>query len=539
MSKKILTLCNRNLSDFHYKQSQRYHKAQLHTRIMTERTALLCLAITSLSCQVSSFLSTPAAITRPFSRGATFASAPPSPPAAPRVVGSNPRRATTTRLWGINLDSNDAFEILDLKPTPDLDKKQIKRAYRRLALKYHPDVVTNQSSTKEEKKKAGDVFAKINWAYETLSGKNGAASQPATGASSSAGSSTAGAGYQPPHRRTGSYANPNASTDWKDYMPKYDDKDYDAGGDSFGSIFSDLFTSAAVGAASGGGGGIFKDFVDFLESNVDGYSGDSSSDSELYTLLATGNLEDVGNEVDDTELVVTQLSAKMKNINDELLNVKADLNLATKYMEKLDLEERVAELEARKKVVQGYVKKARKRLLSLQTRYKELIVGGSNDRRAGGRSSRSSSSSSSGPSSSYSAAGYRSNASERASTSTGTSSTSSSSKVGSEDEDAWKRQGFGSSGRRGSGRRRRGSTEDEPAPPQQPRQQAEPAPPRPEPTYQRTPAQRSPAPSSSSSSSVPPHRRTSEFRRDSEDKKRMQEIKVDEEFEKLKKELGL
>eukprot|EP00545_Synedropsis_sp_CCMP1620_P000586 CAMPEP_0119005066 /NCGR_PEP_ID=MMETSP1176-20130426/1508_1 /TAXON_ID=265551 /ORGANISM="Synedropsis recta cf, Strain CCMP1620" /LENGTH=535 /DNA_ID=CAMNT_0006956833 /DNA_START=80 /DNA_END=1684 /DNA_ORIENTATION=- len=535
---------------------------------MNEKSALLCLAISSLSChQVSSFLTPNNA---PLSRAAAAFVVPSPSLAAPRIgvatsttTTTTRTRASSTRLWAINLDSNDAFEILDLKPTPDLDKKQIKRAYKRMALKYHPDVATNQSSTKEEKRKASDIFAKINWAYETLSGKNGAA--PPTGAAGAGSSSTsstgAGGGYQPPHRRTSSYTSPNASTDWKDYMPKYeDDEKYDADGDSFGSIFSDLFSSAAVGAATGGGGGgggVFRDFVDFLEGNVDGYgSGDSSNDEELVAMLATGTLEEVGYEMDDTELVVTQLSSKMTNINDELFDVLADLKLATKYTEKMDLEERVAELEARKKVVKGYVGKARKRLVSLQMRYKELIVGGANDQRAGGRSSRSSSSPSSSPASSsgYSASGYRSNASERAtSSSSSTSSTGSSSSSSTEsDEDAWKRQGFGSSGRRGSSRRRRSpSVDDEPrrsrrpdpSPPrQQQQQQSEPSPKqaRPEPTtYRPTPSssssqQRSSSSSSSSSSSnsnsnsnIPPHRRTTDFSRKSEDKKRMREIKVD------------
>jgi hypothetical protein len=40
-------------------------------------------------------------------------------------------------------------------------------------------------------------------------------------------------------------------------MPKYNKEDsgYDAGGDSFGSIFSNLITGAAGYVGSGGGGG--------------------------------------------------------------------------------------------------------------------------------------------------------------------------------------------------------------------------------------------------------------------------------------------
>jgi hypothetical protein len=48
-------------------------------------------------------------------------------------------------------------------------------------------------------------------------------------------------------------------------------------------------------------------------------------------------------------------------------------------MEKMDVDERVAELEARKQVVDGYLKRARKWLLSLQMRYKQLVVSGEDD----------------------------------------------------------------------------------------------------------------------------------------------------------------
>lgn len=450
---------------------------------------MFCLAISTCSQQVSSFATARSQLFRRESFGAFL-----------------PRSATT--LW-VNVNSDDPFEILDLKPTADLDKKQIKRAYKRLALKYHPDVVVNPSSTPEEKAKAGEVFAKINWAYATLSGKNGESTTTTT--SSGTGTTTKNAGYQPPHRRK-AYTNPSTSTDWQDYMPKYNDEDYNADGDSFGQIFSELLTGVA-GVATGaavGGGGVFRDFVEFLERNVDGYSG-GENDADLLSLLTTGTLEDVGNEMDDTDLVLQQLNSKMKNIENELIMIQAELKVATKFSEKLDLQERVAEQEARMKVVKGYAEKARKRLLSLQTRYKALIVGGLNDRQVGGRS-RSSSPSSSSPTSSDSF-GY---------TTSATSATAGSryNRSNNEDDDTWKSQGFSSSGRRGSSRRRR---------PDSPAEEPQPSPPRPDPQYQSA--------TRSSSSTVPPHRRTSSV--ESDDKRRLREIKVDEEFERLKKELGL
>lgn len=478
--------------------------------------------------------------------------------------------------------STDPFAILGLD-VPTADPKVIKRAYKRRALKFHPDVATTQESTPTQKKAASDRFAKINWAYQTLSGKREAGDKTYGGrstASTGSGSGTSTGGWNPPHRRSSGYASGDSSpsssawpgsTDWRDFMPKYeDDEKYDTGGDSFGKIFSDLFAGAAYGAAgvAGSSAGILMDFIDFLEGNVDGYGGSSSSvgggfssrgsddyDAELQVLLRTGSLDDVANEMDDTNLVVEQLQSKARSIEDEVLSTNAEAKMASKYMEKIELEERVAELQARKTVVDGYLRKSRKRLLSLQTRYKELIsTGTANDSYAGGgrRSSNPGSTSTSSPSSSDNTASSRSR----------------SSSVGGDEKEAWKTEGFGSSssqrGSRGSARRRArrstasstetsSSTRATSAPTPSP---AASTPPKSESPYSSSSYSREsfrpPPPSSTPSSAirnttpnnnsnVPPHRRTSTNYETSaeENKRRMREIQVDEEFEKLKKELGL
>jgi len=451
-----------------------------------------------------------------------------------------------------DLDSTDPWRVLGV--SIGADQKEIKRAYRRLAMKYHPDVTEETT----DKQVASEQFAKINWAYETALGKrsSGSASSSARSSSSSRSSSTSG-GWEPPHRRTGAYSSgttSSGSTDWRDYMPNYDSEDakYDTGGDSFEKIFSDMFKGAAAGAAAGGAGGvgIFRDFVEFLEQNVDGYSGGSNDDAELRVLLQTGSADEIGEEMDETELVVQQLTSKLTNVKNERIQVQADLAASARYMAKIELQERLDELEARQGVVEGYIKRARKRLVSLQTRYKELIVNGQNDRRAGGRSSSSSTS--------WEDIKNESSNGSSASTSDSSPSRSRTSSSSADTEDAWKDEGFGSFGRgRGSSRRRssRRTANGSEAPPSS----SGPSSNRSSTSDYASSAPRGSSYSSSSSRPtssesaqrpvrettqaqepyVPPHRRQSSFARQEEDKRRLRELKVDEEFDKLKKDLGL
>lgn len=506
---------------------------------------------------------------------------------------SHRQRAAALSMAAANLDSDDPFQVLGMDE-PTSDKKVIKRAYKRMAIQYHPDVATTKDSSPEEKKMASDRFAKINWAYEVLSGKRQNDSTYTKTPTSNTGSSTSG--WSPPHRRSGGYASTSSASgaaggstggstgdgrvDWTDFMPKDYDEAYDAGGDSFGKIFSDLFVGAAAGAAGLGGPSVFRDFIEFLEGNVDGFGG-AEDDAELRILLQTGDLDEVRNELDDTELVVQQLKAKLSGIKDEILTVTAEVKLTTRYMEKIEMEESLAELNARKEVIEGYIKKAQKRLLSLQTRYKELLTSGGGDSYGSGRSSRSSwedikseaggrSSSSSSSSSSYTTGSASSTSSSTASSSSGSQRAP---KTG---EDSWMNESFGSSSSRrgrGEGRRRSRSTRSsggsststsssQQAPAREPQTTAQ------SPRADTTSTQRTTSSSSgsysssgagrgassnptssssirttstSSDSNVPPHRRTSGSyeNQQEKDKRRLRELKVDDEFDKLKKELGL
>jgi hypothetical protein len=484
----------------------------------------------------------------------------------------------------MNLNSDDPFQVLGIDE-PTADKKVIKRAYKRMALKYHPDVLYTKDSTPEEKKKANDRFAKINWAYSTLSGKlkdDNTYKSKSTSATRDSSSSTGG--WTPPHRRSGqSYSSQRSDTgspvNWDDFMPK-SEKNYDTDGDSFGKIFSDLFTTAA----SSGGSGVFKDFIDFLEGNVDGYGGPGvNDDAELRILLNTGSKSDIRNELDDTELVVNQLKTKLNGINNDISSVAAEMDMTTRYLEKMGLEESLAELNARKNVVAGYLKKAQKRLLTLQMRYQEIMSQNNYDSddtprgrqttwkdiKRGSTSSASSSTASSTSTSgnqgttsgdkdswrnegfgSSSRGGGRGSRRRQSSTASQRDSKNNSAapteQAGSyntgkteaekDNKDSWMNEGFGStSSGRGRGSTRNGTG----AQPGNTSQRESVYSSNSGASFSRDTSKTNVSPRNPTSTDVPPHRRTSSYSGQNEDKKRLQEIKVDEEFEKLKKELGL
>lgn len=58
---------------------------------------------------------------------------------------------------------DDPYEVLGV--AKDADEREIKKAYRKMALKHHPD----KQTTEEARRQASEVFAKISNAYEILS----------------------------------------------------------------------------------------------------------------------------------------------------------------------------------------------------------------------------------------------------------------------------------------------------------------------------------------------------------------------------------
>jgi len=369
-------------------------------------------------------------------------------------------------------------------------------------------------------------------------------------------------------------------------MPKYDEENakYDAGGDTFGSIFSDLITGAAgyaAGVSGGGGGGIVGDLIDFLERNVDGFESGYDDDKALSRLLQHGEFDEVASEMDETDILVSSLETKLNAVENDLMQAQADLVGAAKFSERLDIDERIAELKARDNVVRGYLKKGKKRLIRLRERYKELMVQGRGGRGYGGAttSAGSGSAADSSRAGSSRSSGRRSESAQSTPSPAASSAASTSPTSGpppappsSSSAKSWRNEGFtGSYGRSSSGSRRssrsRGQGQEEASADdrstggtdqpstnagQRPNQQQQ----------RRTDGSDNSSSGGSGSGSsdtrtttttigtdkltpplepwVPPHRRTqSSAERDTQVKKRLRELKVDDDFEKLKKEMGM
>lgn len=66
-------------------------------------------------------------------------------------------------------DSGSAYKILEI--TPDATDEELKKAYRRMAVKYHPDKVSHIGE--DVQKSAKEKFQQLNNAYETIKKERG------------------------------------------------------------------------------------------------------------------------------------------------------------------------------------------------------------------------------------------------------------------------------------------------------------------------------------------------------------------------------
>ena len=80
---------------------------------------------------------------------------------------SNPDFESIKAMFVRNVDSD--YRILEI--TPDATNEEIKRAYRKMAMKYHPDKVANLGA--DVKKQAEEKFREVQKAYENIKKERG------------------------------------------------------------------------------------------------------------------------------------------------------------------------------------------------------------------------------------------------------------------------------------------------------------------------------------------------------------------------------
>ena len=61
-------------------------------------------------------------------------------------------------------ETNSSYKILEIDPSSSND--EVKKSYRRMALKYHPDKVSHLGD--DFRKTADEKFRKVNEAYEKI-----------------------------------------------------------------------------------------------------------------------------------------------------------------------------------------------------------------------------------------------------------------------------------------------------------------------------------------------------------------------------------
>ena len=66
-------------------------------------------------------------------------------------------------------DINNAYDILEI--TPEATNEEVKKAYRRLAVEYHPDKVSHLGE--DIRKSATEKFQKLVAAYEQIKKQRG------------------------------------------------------------------------------------------------------------------------------------------------------------------------------------------------------------------------------------------------------------------------------------------------------------------------------------------------------------------------------
>lgn len=212
--------------------------------------------------------------------------------------------------------TRDPYEVLGV--SRDASKDEIKKAYRRMAKKYHPDLHPDDPNATEK-------MNEINEAYDMLTNPEKYRNQQSRGQSSNSyGRSSQGYGsYGSSYGNSGSYHNNNSYGNYNG--GSYQDGDYGFGG--FGGFdFNDFFgfgysysSGIPKPQAEPGDSGDIRQAIDFINMGRYSYANDTLNgiisnlrNARWYYLSALAN-HGLGNSIQAAEQIRRALSMEPNN----------------------------------------------------------------------------------------------------------------------------------------------------------------------------------------------------------------------------------
>lgn len=131
---------------------------------------------------------------------------------------------------------------------------------------------------------------------------------------------------------------------------------------SFASGYISRFGN--VGAAAVGG--VFEELVHFLEQHL-------SHDAALHWLFKSGTIEEIGQEMDDMQLIAQSLSMIHTTIEKELAIHTRRQSSAERKLNDQSLDEHIIEMERRWKMLTDYQAKTQQRLATIEHKYWAMV----------------------------------------------------------------------------------------------------------------------------------------------------------------------
>ena len=228
----------------------------------------------------------------------------PSPVPLARVIGMRSSALSLghcRRCAGLSAlaPGDDPYAILGVNR--DASASQIKQAYRRLALRNHPDVATDVPDAQAK-------FARIADAYSVLSNVETRAKYDRTGrGGSSSGYSGAGSAPRSSSYGSSSPSNPAAAAAAAERQRRWREANPTPGelGDSFGALLGDI--ASAVGQVVGGG-----DWLSLLDELQ------LAEGAELQSLLRSTNVAMLKEELESARFVQSSLMTRIARLTSEV-----------------------------------------------------------------------------------------------------------------------------------------------------------------------------------------------------------------------------